>query len=152
MSEINGIKIVGIEKFGASYGLGVGVVGVFVFVGSIFVKFVLIFLNGMKSIISVSFTVIEGAEIAGISGVVMERVGGFGAFKLGVSFGANKSFGGGIFEGKGFVEIGGGFELGVFFEDLMGFGDDLEFGIDVFDGFVVGVSFDERLEGMIEFL
>lgn len=66
--------------------------------------------------------------------------------------GAAKVFGGGVFEGKVFVEIGVGFELWVFFEELMGFGDDLEFGIDVFDGFVVGVSFDERLEGMVEFL
>jgi hypothetical protein len=147
-----GIKIVGIEKFGASDGLGVGVVGVFEFVGSIFVKFVLIFLNGMKSILRVGIAVIEGTEITGLFGVVMERVGGFCAFKLGVSFGADKSFGGWVFEGKGFVEIGVGFVLGVFFEELMGFGDDLEFGIDVFDGFVVGVSFDERLEGMVKFL
>jgi hypothetical protein len=81
-SEMVWVKIVDIEEFGASYGLGVvGVVGVFVFVGSIFVKFVLIFLNGEKRVIRVSLAVIEGADIAGPFGVFMERVVVFGDFE-----------------------------------------------------------------------
>ena len=72
-------------------------------------------------------------------------------FAGGVSFGSGKVFRGQVLEGKGFVEIGGLFEGGVFLEDLMSFGDDLEFGFNVFDVFVVGVAFEEGLEGVVEF-